>query len=158
MYLRRTPTKRQRELSRREFLIRMAGTAAGVAALASIGPAQGRRVELPGMAWLTRYRPRPPAAPRAGGVAAQGIGYPSLSTTIAAAGFGLIAALACTQLRRLGARAAIGSGAVMAAFIHLARIGCLWQSRVRRCQWLSLSQVTSRRTDVSQANPDEASA
>src|SRR5437763_8504018 len=38
MYLRRSPTQRQRALSRREFLARTAGTAAGAAALTSIGP------------------------------------------------------------------------------------------------------------------------
>jgi membrane-associated phospholipid phosphatase len=59
-------------------------------------------------------RPRPPAALRVSGVSAQGTGYPSLSATIAAAGLGLIAALVCTQLPRLSARAAIGSGAVIA--------------------------------------------
>jgi membrane-associated phospholipid phosphatase len=76
-------------------------------------------------------RPRPPAALRAGGVSAHGTGYPSLSTTIAAAGFGLIAALACTQLRRLSVRAAIGSGAVVAAFsIGMAQVylGVQWIS------------------------------
>ena len=38
MNLRRTPTKRERALNRREFLVRTAGTAAGAAALTSIGP------------------------------------------------------------------------------------------------------------------------
>jgi membrane-associated phospholipid phosphatase len=61
-------------------------------------------------------RPRPAGALRAGGVSAHGTGYPSLSTTVAAAGLGLIATLVCSQMPRLSARAAIGSGAVAAAF------------------------------------------
>lgn len=38
MHFRSTPTKRERALNRREFLARTAGTAAGAAALSSLGP------------------------------------------------------------------------------------------------------------------------
>jgi membrane-associated phospholipid phosphatase len=78
-------------------------------------------------------RPRPPAALRATGVSAHGTGYPSLSATVAAAGLGVIAALFSTQLRRLGGRAALGSGAVVAAFgVGMSQIylGTEWMSDV----------------------------
>jgi membrane-associated phospholipid phosphatase len=78
-------------------------------------------------------RPRPPAALRASGVSAHGTGYPSLSATVAAAGLGVIVALVCTQPRRLGGRAAIGSGAVVAAFgVGMSQIylGIQWMSDV----------------------------
>ena len=78
-------------------------------------------------------RPRPPAALRASGVSAHGTGYPSLSATVAAAGLGVIAALLTTQVRRLGRRAAIGSGAVVAAFgvgMSQLYLGTQWMSDV----------------------------
>jgi membrane-associated phospholipid phosphatase len=78
-------------------------------------------------------RPRPPAALRASGVSAHGTGYPSLSAIVAAAGLGVIAALVGPQVRRLGGRAAIGSGAVVAAFaVGVAQLylGTQWMSDV----------------------------
>lgn len=78
-------------------------------------------------------RPRPPAALRAGGVSAHGSGYPSLSTTVVAAGLGLIAVLFCSQLRRLSARVAIGFGAAVAAFgvgMSQVYLGVQWISDV----------------------------
>jgi undecaprenyl-diphosphatase len=108
-------------------------------------------------------RPRPPAALRASGASVLGAGYPSLSATIAAAGLGVIAALMCTRLRRLSARAAIGFGAVVAAFgvgISQVYLGVQWMSDVAvgwllGAAWLAIVLALPRPTRLAVLHPGE---
>jgi len=78
-------------------------------------------------------RPRPPSTLWAHGVSASGFSFPSGHATLAAAGYGLIAALLARYLRTVRARAALWvAAAVATATVGLSRVylGVHWLSDV----------------------------